>query len=129
MDTPSKGARTRSWLAGSMALLLLGLGQSVVAPGAAAEETPDPAPSAEASASPKDEAPEDEAEQKPSAKPTETAQPKQSAEPKESAKPSQRQLRAGHLRAGTVEVGGPVPLAERRTDPRDGGRAERGRGP
>ncbi len=89
MDSPTPGARTRSWLAGSMALLLLGLGQSVVAPWAAAEETPDPSPSAEASASPKAEAPKDDAEPKPSAKPTETAQPTESAKPKESATPKE----------------------------------------
>ncbi|MFT4227991.1 hypothetical protein [Micropruina sp.] len=87
MDTPSK---VRSWLAGSMALLLLGLGQSVVAPWAAAEETAEPTPSAEASASASASAspkadPEPTKEE--SAKPTENPpEAKETPKPKESAK-------------------------------------------
>ena len=87
MDTPSKpGARVRSWLAGSTALLLLGLGQSVVAPWAAAEETPEPTPSTSTQEEP---APAETERAKPSesAEPKESPEPKQSAEPSRSAKP------------------------------------------
>ncbi|MFT4294396.1 MAG: hypothetical protein QM582_03170 [Micropruina sp.] len=76
MKTPSKpgSARTRSWLAGTLALLMLGLGQSL-APLALAEETPEPTPSAETST------PADEAEPTASATPTVTAQARESATP------------------------------------------------
>lgn len=89
MDTPSRpriGAKVRSWLAGSTALLLLGLGQSVVAPWAAAEETPEPTPSTSTQEEP---APAETEKAKPSesAEPKESPEPKQSAEPSRSAKP------------------------------------------
>ncbi len=89
MDTPSRpriGAKVRSWLAGSTALLLLGLGQSVVAPWAAAEETPEPTPSTSTQEEP---APAETERAKPSesAEPKESPEPKQSAEPSRSAKP------------------------------------------
>ncbi|MFT4217534.1 MAG: hypothetical protein QM619_10180 [Micropruina sp.] len=75
MHTPPKPARrARSWLAAALALTMLGLGQSILASSALADETPEPTPSAEISAP---------ADPEPSA----TASASASATPSASAKP------------------------------------------